>query len=224
MNLREMVIITGWALSLNSVAGTMGPMEPPMKRGAYLNAPLPWIVIGSLGYTRYQNVSACIDDSKTPIGRFAIAKELFGTRYSNFGLELGVQSGHTMRLAVSETILDEMGGVPIQTTLIPTIDILTTVKIVPTGSPLFAQVKGGAVYRHWQFNGRNSIKDLSKINGELQAGFGYYIGHLTSISLLYQGIYDRAPNFTLSEVCPSGHVSGIPTQHGLLLSFSLNAL
>ena len=77
MNIREMIIITGCALSLNSIAGTMGPMEPPMQAGAYLNAPLPWVVIGSLGYTRYQNASACIDDSQTPIGRFAIAKKLF---------------------------------------------------------------------------------------------------------------------------------------------------
>ena len=45
MTLKGMIIITGCALSLNSIAGTMGPIQPDI----YLGAPLPWMVIGSLG-------------------------------------------------------------------------------------------------------------------------------------------------------------------------------
>lgn len=223
MTLKEVFIVTGLALSSNSIAGTMGPIESK-QAGAYLGAPLPWVVIGSLGYTRYQNISDCIADGQTAIGRFAIGRELLNTRYSNFGLELGLQSGNTMRLDVSEAILDELGGMPIQTTMKPMLDILATVKIAPIDSLLFAQIKGGGVYRYWQFDGRNSVKDISKINGEIQAGFGYSIGRLTAISLLYQGIYGSDPNFTLSATCPSGRVSALPTQQGVLLSFSFNAL
>ena len=117
MTLKDVFFITGWALSLNSMAGTMGNGTIPAD--AYLSAPLPWVVIGSLGYTRYQAISDCIEDGQTPIGRFAIGKELVSARYANFGLELAVQSGNTMRLEVSEATLDELGGVPIQTTMKP---------------------------------------------------------------------------------------------------------
>jgi hypothetical protein len=191
----------------------MGPV-------VYQSAPLPWIVVGSLGYTAYQNILDC--DSQTVLGRFAIAKELFGTPYSNFGLELGVQSGNTMHLDVSEATLDELGGLPIQSTMKPMVDLLATAKITPTNSPFFALLKGGIAYRHWQFDGRNSVNNLSKFSGEVQAGAGYSIGSLASLSLLYQGVFGGNPNFTVSEVCPSGRVSRIPTQQGVLLSFSFN--
>lgn len=218
MTLKRIFIITGSVLSLNSIAGTMGP--EPIQADTYIGALLPWAIIGSLGYVNYQNTSDC--DGQTALGRFAIAKDLLDTRYLNFGFELGVQSGNTMRLDVSEATLDELGGLPIQSTMKPMLDLLATVKIYSTKNPLFAQIKGGAAYRQWQFDNRNSINNLSKIAGEIQAGLGYSIGHLASLSLLYQGVYGGNPNFTVSEACPSGYVSTLPRQQGVLLSFSLN--
>ena len=181
MTLKSIFFLASCALSLNSFAGTMGPTEA----GPPPSASYPWAVIGSLGYVNYLN-SDC--DGQTAVGRFAIVRELFTIPYSSFGLEMGVQSGNTMGLDVPEATLEELGGVPIQSTMKPMLDLLATVKFNLLGSPFFAQLKGGAIYRQWQFDGRNSILNLSKINAEVQAGFGYSIGQYGSLSLLYQGV------------------------------------
>ncbi len=213
MNYKYICIVVGCALSFNSLSGSMGAIQDGLSPKI-----LPWAVIGSLGWIGYQN-SDC--DGQTAVGRFAIAKDLFNVPYSSFGLELGVQSGNTMHLDVPDSIIDELGGVPIQTTMKPMLDLLATVKVTPPGSLFFAQFKGGAVYRHWQFDNRNSIPNLSKITAEIQAGIGYPISDLGSLSLLYQGINGGSPNFIVNEACPSGRVSALPIQQGVLLSFSL---
>jgi hypothetical protein len=219
MTLKGILItgITGWILSSNSIAGSMGPIQG----NADLGSALPWVAIGSVGYTTYQNVGDC--EGQSAFGRFAIGKEIFATNHTNFGLELGVQSGNNMILEVSEASLDELGGVPIQSTIKPLIDLLATVKIKPSTSPFFADMKGGAAYRHWQFDGRNSVRDISKIAGEVQVGVGLSVGSFTSLSLLYQRIFGGDPNFTLNQACPSGRVSTIPTQQGVMLSFSIKS-
>ena len=55
-------------------------------------------------------------------------------------------------------------------------------------------VKGGAAYRHWQFD-RASIANNNQINGELQAGFGVKITPKTKLTLYYQGIYSSNVSF-----------------------------
>jgi hypothetical protein len=221
MILRGVCILAGCILTLNAMAGTMGPLQPkpvaPIQAGPFL----PWIVIGSLGYTHYQNVNEC--DDSTAFGRFAISKDLISSRFSNFGLEVGLQSGNSMRLSVSEVTLDELGGLPIQSVMKPMLDVLVTARSVPLGStPFFAQFKGGITYREWQFQGRDSVPNKSEFAGEVQAGFGYSITQVASVSLLYQRVYGGNPNFNVSDVCPSGFIETLPTQQGIMLSFSLH--
>ena len=73
-----MIALAGCALSLNVIAGTMGsPLADQYG---------PWSVIGSLGYTWYNNLydggvgtdpsaQTSIGDGQTALGRFAIARD-----------------------------------------------------------------------------------------------------------------------------------------------------
>jgi hypothetical protein len=118
----------------------------------------PWSVTASLGYTNYQSMYS--DDGQTALGRLAIGKELFTRKYLIFGLEIGVQSGNTMRLNVPQITLDEIGGLPNQSTVKPTLDLLATAKIQPLGSSqFFGEIKGGIAYRQWQ---ADSSRDAPK--------------------------------------------------------------
>lgn len=212
MNIKAVLIMIGCALSLSAMAGTIG--------GVLVEEFHPWLASASLGYTDYQNMYH--GAGQTALGRFAIGRTLFFNDSTTFGMEIGVQNGGTMRIGISKATLDELGGLPIQSTVRPMLDLLATVKTTTLGtSPFFVDLKGGIAYRRWQFEDRSSIKDLSQIAGEVQAGLGFPLSHSTTLSLLYQGIYGGNPNFRLTTECPSGHVSTIPIQHGLLLSLSL---
>jgi len=180
----------------------------------------PWSVTASLGYTDYQQ--AYQSDGQTALGRLAIDRALFIKKHTALGLELGVQNGNSMRLDAPQATLDVLGGLPIQSTVKPLLDLLATAKTEALGKSLvFAQVKGGIAYRRWQFEDRTSVSNLSNIAGELQAGFGIPLSQTTNLSLLYQGIYGGNPNFTVNATNGTGHVSTIPIQQGALLSLSV---
>jgi hypothetical protein len=199
-------------MSLNAVAGAMG-VSPKIK-------PYPWSVIASLGYTNYQSMYS--RDGQTVLGRLALSKEMFTTKQLGFGLELGIQNGNTMRLKVSQPLLNRLGGLPIQSTVKPMADLLVTVKEQILGSDqFFGVLKGGIAYRQWQFDNRSSINSLSNIAGEIQAGIGYPISQMTSLSLLYQAIIGGDPDFRINPINATASVSTIPIQQSLLLSISL---
>jgi hypothetical protein len=81
-----------------------------------------------------------------------------------------------MRLDVTQDILDELGGLPIQSTIKPLLDLLVSIKRIPSNNgPLFSVLKGGIAYRRWQFENRDSINDVAELAAEVQAGLGYTI-------------------------------------------------
>src|SRR5579862_1725761 len=107
MRVKAGAMILGCALSFNAFACA----------GAYKDAVVechPWSVIGGLGYTSYNDSYS--GDGQTPLGRFAIARDIGNYNPFHFGLELGVQSGNQMRLDISENTLDRLGGLPVQVT------------------------------------------------------------------------------------------------------------
>ncbi|WP_188883528.1 hypothetical protein, partial [Alicyclobacillus cellulosilyticus] len=161
-------------MTLPAVAGSMGAVDVPVSH--------PWSVTGSLGYTVYEDMFR--DDGQTAVGRFAIGRDVYTGNSLTWGLEVGVQSGNTMRYFPSQAAIDALGGLPIQTTVKPMLDALVTLKTASFGTiPVFAQLKGGIAYRRWQFNDRDSINDKSRIAGEVQAGLGGFISERTSLSL-----------------------------------------
>lgn len=187
----------------------MGAIAPPSL----------WSVSASLGMTHYQNMFS--SDGETAIGRLALGRELITRSWGTLGLELGVQNGNTMRYVPSQSAIDALGGLPIQTTVKPMLDLLATVKTMPLGNTaMVGLVKGGVAYRHWQFNDRDSINDCSQLAGEFQVGVGYALNERASLSLVYQGIYGANPHFTLNSAAMTGHVSNIPIQNGVLLGLT----
>jgi len=211
-------------LSFSAFAGTMGSPERVVDM-------YPWSVVGSIGYTYFQDTA---NGGGTPVGRLGIAKDLFNLGdagldndfmdMSNMriGLEFGVQNGNRMSISASAATLDAMGGLPIWTTTKPMLDLLATVKVAPMyDSPVFLLMKGGVAWRQWVLE-RDTINNLSQAAGEIQAGLGIPVADAATLSVLYQGIFGSSAGFTADATTGIGHVSNIPVQNGVLLSLSLS--
>ena len=178
-----------------------------------------WSFTASLGYTEYQN--AFENDGKAALGRFAIGSKLFAIDQVHYGLEVGIQNGNQMRLNVPQATLDVLGGLPIQSTIKPMVDVLLTLKSDPFGkSNVFAHLKAGAVYRTWQFENRSTIADKNKVDPELQLGLGYQINPHTSMHLSYERIFGKNPDFTINADNETASIKAIPKQEGILLGIT----
>lgn len=188
--------------------------------------PCPWIFTGSLGYTQFQDMFR--NEGQTALGRIAIGKEFFmsdelafGSELS-IGVEIGLQTGNTMQLDVPQATLDILGGLPIQSSVKPILDVLATLRTnTLENAPIFMQFKAGAAYRQWHFENRDSVASLSKASPELQIGLGYLINDMAFITLSYQGIFGGNPDFLVNATNYTGYVSKIPGQNGVLLGLSL---
>jgi len=224
MNAKTTLVALGCALSLNASAAMI--TQPPAAEYH------PWSVNAGLGYTWYDfgyrgGVSAdptaqnAIGDGQTPFGRFAIARDFDAFNWFHLGLELGVQSGNQMRLDISQDTLDELAGLPIQTTIKPMLDLLVSASTAATADlPVFGIAKVGVAYRRMQVNERVTVNDLSQAAFEVQAGLGWDISDRASLALLYQGVFDGNTNFTVDTDNSTGHISNIPNQNGILLTLS----
>lgn len=177
----------------------------------------PWSVTASFGNGKYQRTT----DSNA-IGRFAVDDDILLTGKYAVGLELGLQSGNRLKLDLPIETLTALEWLPMRSSLGPMFDLLVTAKSDPLGnSPIFAHLKGGVAYRSWQIN-NEYIHGLSQLAGEVQAGFGYPLTALASLSLLYQGVFGGEPNFVVNPTTKTAHVSNIPALHAVLLGFSVN--
>lgn len=130
------------------------------------------------------------EDGQFAQGRLALG---FTTPVKNVGLgaEIGIQSGNTMRLNASSSLLNSTGGLPIQVTLKPLVDLLGAVDFMPSNTvPVHLIFKGGIAYRQLTLDYRTSASDsLRKVNFEAQVGLGYNLSNNFVISGFYQGIY-----------------------------------
>lgn len=220
MGFKASFIAVGCVLSLSAGAGTMGPLHTEEPHSS-------WSVIGSLGYTWYQkayhgwfDAQTAIDDGQTPLGRFAIAKDFGIFKTISVGAEAGVQNGNTMRLDINQFQLNELGGLPVQTTVKPMLDLLATASYQPINMPAFGLVKAGIAYRRLQINDRVTFNDLSEVAFEVQAGLGMHLSDRASLSLNYQGIFNGNTRYIINTTQFIGHISNIPNQNGILLSLS----
>ncbi|WP_131779152.1 hypothetical protein [Legionella bozemanae] len=207
------LIVIGILFSFNAIAGDYFPKLTSQDQ--------PWSVTASAGAGNYQITSR---DKNVPIGRLALANEMMLAGNIALGLELGLQTGTHIKLNMpQETFLALKKWIPMQTTLAPTLDLLITSKSDPLGnSAFFAQLKGGLAYRHWR-DKHVPLNDISQLAGEVQAGFGYPITALASLSLLYQGIFSgNGSNFHLDTYSKREQLSNIPTLHAVLLGLSVN--
>lgn len=184
---------------------------------------LPWSLEVGLGYAHYKNMFK--NDGNTALERIGIAKEWLRYKAIRAGLEVGVQSGNTGRLNVAQYQLDMQGGLPMEFTIKPTLDLLLTTRVYPfKKSSFFTLLKAGIIFRRLQFS-RFTMNDLSKMNPEIQAGFGWNINSLASIFFAYQGIFGKRPNFqqinSQDLATTVGHISGIPDVNAVVTGLSI---
>ena len=212
MRMKLQLFTIGILLSINVFADGYYPEPTSLDQ--------PWSVTLSGGKGKYHN--DFFNDGEALFARLALGNELVLTGDLALGLEVGVQNGNNLRLNIPYTTLAVLEWLPVQTSLGPMLDLLITAKSDPLiGSSFFAQLKGGVAYRHWRIK-QYQINDLSQVTGEIQAGLGYPITALASLSLLYQGVLGNDPNTQLNLFSKTGRISYIPTLHAVLLGFSVN--
>lgn len=178
---------------------------------------LPLTVGASGGYGQIKN--AYRKDGNTGIGRFNLGLQLYQFRALAVGVEAGIQSGNTMRMATNPQLLELIGGLQPQASVKPIIDALATLRgnFGPT-LPFDYRLKGGIAYRQLQFENRTSSKDtLSKVNGEFQAGLGYNLTPNLALTAMYQGIYSSNNAKMRQDVLGDLIITRIPTQQAGLL-------
>lgn len=208
------MIAVGCVLSFHAVAGSYLPAISIEETHGNR-----WSIIASLGYGQYDHMYS--NDGQTPLGRLAVGAELLTTTQTAFGLEVGVQNGNHMRVQLPPETIAILGGV-VRTTVKPMLDVLFTANTTPISeSLLFAQLKGGIAYRQWEME-TNLISNKTELAGEVQAGFGYPLTEVTSLNLLYQGVFGGSTRFR-PPLDDTGHFSSVPTQHGILFGFSVIA-
>lgn len=223
MRLTLAMISVGCVLSLSAMAGTIGDVSKDAH---------PWSFTGSIGYDWYNasyhggstadaSAQSAIGDGQTPYGRFGIARDVWANNKANVALEIGVQSENTFRLGIPQTSLDELGGLPVQATIKPLIDLLVTSTWQPKDNiPAFGLVKLGVAYRRLQINERVTFNDLSEAAFEVQAGVGLNISDRANVSINYQGVFNGDTIYTINSTTFTGNVSNIPNQNGLLVTLA----
>lgn len=209
------VIAAGWILTVNCFALNNFTQQP-------IHNNKPWIVSASMGYMEYQKMFR--EDGQTATARLSIGKTLFTIEqlFLDVGLELGIQSGNRMRLSLPESTIDILGGLPLELTVKPIMDLLVSAKVSPSEFfPLFLLLKGGGSYLR-VMGDRGAVNDVNKLAPEVQAGFGYTISNQANITLLYQGIFGGHPKFQLNEATLTGDLSNASVAHAVLLGFAIN--
>lgn len=215
MILRMHFFIIGCLLSFNAFTSGDSPVMMISDSDFMDNR---WSVLGSLGYSGYQQIRTY--GSQTGLARLALARELINTNQANFGMELGLQSGYHIHLQVSQETFPYYGR-PISTSIMPIMDLLITAYANPIGeSLLFTQIKGGIAYRHWGMH-NSYFENKSEISGEFQAGFGYPLTEISNLNVLYQGIFGGNPKIRINPFTYAGYITNLPIQHGLLLGLSI---
>lgn len=210
---RALAIAIGCFWVFNSIAGTVGPAAT-----LHDNPDNRWSLVASLGYGQYEQMYH--STGHVVIGRLALAAELLATTQSNFGLELGLQNGNNMILALAKKGVNTP-CCSVQANVTPMLDLLMTVNAnLLSESLLYTQIKGGLAYRHWQ-TANDWINNRRDIAGEVQAGLGYPLTELTNLNLLYQGIYGINSRTHSNQVMFPGFLASIPVQHGILLGLSV---
>ncbi|HAU0230588.1 TPA: hypothetical protein ACT9K7_001839 [Legionella pneumophila] len=176
-------------------------------------------ISGSTGVAFYNDAYA--RDGQSILGRLSLELQREFSESLSLGLEVGMQNGNTMRLDIPKPVLNTLGGEPVSVVVKPLLDALATLKITPFDNPgLFGFVKGGIAFRQLQVD-RNEVNDLVRLNPELQAGLGYGLSDNGAFFVGYQHVFGKNPNYQVNPLTETGHIENLPSQHSILLGFSI---
>ena len=176
----------------------------------------PWSITASMGMGSFQYMEST--HGQTALGRLAFDYAL--TEY--LGLEAGIQNGNHMRFALPHETVNILGGVPVEGTTKPLLDLLVTAKTPTFNSalPLYGLIKGGAAYRQLQMD-RETVNDLTQIAPEFQAGIGYKVSKHLDVGLMVQYVAGKNPNVQADALTETGKIANIPTQVAVFLGLTL---
>lgn len=208
-----------FATSLASLA-LYAHAEPTLTNN--LGSAHPWSLEVGLGLGQYEDMQS--SDGNTALGRLGIGKNLLHWKQLYAGIESAFQTGNDARVSASPIIINTMGGLPLDTVMKSTLDLLLTGKWYPTiENPLFFLIKGGLILRRWQFR-LNTVNDLTRVSPELQLGAGTDISPSASLSLSYQRIQGSDPHLHLVSADGLAAITSIPAENALILDLSLSLL
>lgn len=177
-----------------------------------------WGVGGALGMSYTSNTLN--KSNQTALGRLSLGATLLSLSTWQTGIEIGVQSGTTFRLSLPKESIDSLGGVPIEVTMKPFLDVLAGLNLKPSSNvPMNLWLKGGAAFRMMQVD-REEVNDLSQISPELQVGLGYEISRQATINLGYQVIWGQKPKLEVNLQNETAILQHIPMQQAVMLGFS----
>lgn len=184
--------------------------------GTESNNQLPPLYLGVYGgYGHFD--STYKSDGNYAQGRLAFGVQLKQMANNSIGLELGLQSGNSMRLDGSEQLLNSAYGTPAITPLAnlkPVIDGLATIRgKFKSDCTLFYLLKGGIAYRQLHLEDRTSSRDtLNEIAPEMQVGVGMNITSNMVATIFYQGIYSNSNVGIGIDAVADTTIQHIPTQ------------
>lgn len=201
---------------LLSLIGITGHSYACCDEGGYSS----WTVDAAFGMVLYPDMAN--NDGQSAVGRLSLGYALFSDIDWQLGLEAGIQSGNTMRLALPKESIDALGGLPIEAKMKPMLDMLVGLKTMPfSDAPIMAWLKGGMAYRQLQLD-RESVPDLSQFSPEIQAGLGYQINQQTTINLGYQYVFGKKPELAIDPLAETGVLHNIPAQQAVMIGLSFS--
>jgi hypothetical protein len=181
------------------------------------DANTPWSITASMGLGTMPYMEGA--HGQTPLGRLA-----FDYAFTqHLGLEMGIQNGNHMRFALPKETVMTFGGVPVEGTLKPALDILLSARTPYLNSdiPLYSVAKAGVMYRQLQMD-RESMNDLIQNTAELQAGIAYQFNQHVDVQLMYQYVFGAYPDIQVDALTEIGHIAHIPAQSSVLLGIRVN--
>lgn len=174
------------------------------------------------GYGFFQH--AFKNDGGAGIVRVALGANTSFSRKSNnllLGSEIGMQTGHSMRINMGSAA--DVFTTPVAINITPPIDFLLTIKYHCQTRPIFLQAKGGAAYLKAIVQNTNTIPNKTEIRPEIQLGAGVDLSKKTRLLFSYQRIFGRS--VTLKNVSPTvgtAQLSGLPTLQAGFVGIEIN--
>lgn len=180
----------------------------------------PWTIEATFGLADYTH--AYQHDGQSTMGRMSIGHLLLVKPSWQSGFEIGIQTGNTMRLDLPKDAIDILGGMPIQASMKPLLDLMLNVKAEPLAYfPMVVWLKSGVAWRNLQLD-RTSVPDLNEFSPEIQLGFGYRINKQAAVNMGYQYILGKKPELTVDPFMATGVLHNIPSQQAVTIGFSFN--
>lgn len=177
-----------------------------------------WSVNTAFGMTHYNSVAN--QDSDTPVGRLGLGYDFFRNQRWQIGIETGIQSGSTLRLDIPKDEIDNLGGVPINVEIKPSLDMLLGLTVQPISTiPLVAWVKSGAIYRKLRTD-RVEVNSLRAWSPEVQVGIGYRVNERATITLGYQAILSKQLELSVNSQTETAVLKNFPAQRALIFGVS----